>query len=42
MGRMAVDAATALIAGKSVTKDQPTEAQVTTKANVEQFLKAHP
>lgn len=42
MGRMAVDAATSLIAGKSVTKDQPTEAQVTTKANVEQFLKAHP
>ena len=42
MGRMAVDAATSLIAGKSVTKDQPTEEQVTTKANVEQFLKAHP
>ena len=42
MGRMAVDAATALMAGKSVPKDQPTDAQVTTKGNVAQFLKAHP
>jgi ribose transport system substrate-binding protein len=42
MGRMAVDAATALMAGKPVPKDQPTDAKVTTKANVAQFLKAHP
>lgn len=42
MGRMAVDAATALIAGKAVPKDQPTDAKVTTQANVEEFLKAHP
>ncbi|MGM9425476.1 sugar ABC transporter substrate-binding protein [Hydrogenophaga sp. MI9] len=42
MGRMAVDAATALMAGKSVPKDQPTDAKVTTKGNVAQFLKAHP
>lgn len=42
MGRMAVDAVTAILAGKTVPKDQPTDAKVTTKANVEQFLKAHP
>jgi ribose transport system substrate-binding protein len=42
MGRMAVDAATALMAGKPVPKDQPTDAKVTTKANVAGFLKAHP
>ena len=42
MGRMAVDAATALMAGKPVPKDQPTDAKVTTKENVAQFLKAHP
>lgn len=42
MGRMAVDAATNLIAKKPVPKDQPTEATITTKANVEQFLKEHP
>jgi ribose transport system substrate-binding protein len=42
MGRMAVDAVTSVLAGKSVPKDQPTDAKVTTKANVEQFLSAHP
>jgi len=42
MGRMAVDAVTAVLGGKSVPKDQPTDAKVTTKANVEQFLVAHP
>ena len=42
MGRMAVDAVTSILASKPVPKDQPTDAQVTTKANVEQFLKAHP
>jgi len=42
MGRMAVDAVTAVLGGKSVPKDQPTDAKVTTKANVEQFLSAHP
>ena len=42
MGRMAVDAVTAVLGGKSVPKDQPTDAKVTTKANVEQFLTAHP
>jgi ribose transport system substrate-binding protein len=42
MGRMAVDAVSAILAGKSVPKDQPTDAKVTTKANAEQFLKAHP
>jgi ribose transport system substrate-binding protein len=42
MGRMAVDAATALLAGKTVPKDQPTDAKVTTKANAAQFLGAHP
>lgn len=42
MGKMAVDAATALLAGKSVEKDQPTDAKVTTKDNVDQFIKQHP
>jgi ribose transport system substrate-binding protein len=42
MGRMAVDAVTAILAGKPVPKDQPTDAKVTTKASVDQFLKAHP
>ncbi|HKX39971.1 MAG TPA: sugar ABC transporter substrate-binding protein [Burkholderiaceae bacterium] len=42
MGRMAVDAVTSVLAGKTVPKDQPTDAKVTTKANVEQFLSAHP
>lgn len=42
MGRMAVDAVTSILAGKPVPKDQPTDAKVTTKANVAQFLKAHP
>lgn len=42
MGRMAVDSVTAILAGKPVPKLQPTDAQVTTKANADQFLKAHP
>jgi len=42
MGRMAVDAVTAILAGKSVPKDQPTDAKVTTKDNAGQFLTAHP
>jgi len=42
MGRMAVDAVTAVLAGKSVPKDQPTDARVTIKSNVDQYLKAHP
>lgn len=42
MGRMAVDAATALLAKKSVPADQPTDAKVTTKANVDGFLTNHP
>ena len=42
MGRMAVDAVTAVLAGKPVPKDQPTEAKVTTRANVDGFLKIHP
>jgi ribose transport system substrate-binding protein len=42
MGKMAVDAVTAVLAGKSVPKDQPTEARVTTKENVDEFIKNHP
>jgi ribose transport system substrate-binding protein len=42
MGRMAVDAVSAVLAKNPPPKDQPTDAKVTTKANVEQFLKAHP
>jgi ribose transport system substrate-binding protein len=42
MGRMAVDAVSAVLAKSPPPKDQPTDAKVTTKANVEQFLKAHP
>lgn len=42
MGKMAVDAVTAILAGKSVEKDQPTDARVTTKENVDQFIKQHP
>ena len=42
MGKMAVDAVTTVLAGKSVPKDQPTDARVTTKENVDQFIKQHP
>lgn len=42
MGRMAVDAVTAILAGQPVPKEQPTEAKLTTKENFEQFLKDHP
>lgn len=42
MGRMAVDAVTDLLAGKTVKFDQPMEGVLTTKDNVEEFLKNHP
>lgn len=42
MGRLAVDAVTALLAGKKVPFDQPKDGVLTTKDNVEQFLKDHP
>ena len=42
MGRLAVDAATELIAGRKVAADQPLEGILTTKANVGEFLKSHP
>lgn len=42
MGRMAVDAALDLIAGKKVKADQPMEGVLTTKENVDEFLKNHP
>ena len=42
MGRMAVDTVTELLAGKKVNPDQPMDGVLTTKDNVEQFLKNHP
>jgi ribose transport system substrate-binding protein len=42
MGRLAVDAVTDLLAGKKVTFDQPKDGVLTTKENVETFLKNHP
>ena len=42
MGRMAVDTVTDLLAGKKVNPDQPMEGVLTTKENVETFLKDHP
>jgi ribose transport system substrate-binding protein len=42
MGRMAVDAVTDLLAGKKVPFDQPKDGVLTTKENVEGFLKQHP
>ncbi len=42
MGRMAVDAVTALLARKKVVPDQPTDGVLTTLQNVEAFLKIHP
>lgn len=42
MGRMAVDAVTAILSGTSVPPDQPTEAQLTTRTNVEPLLNHHP
>ncbi|MDM0038248.1 sugar ABC transporter substrate-binding protein [Variovorax sp. J22G21] len=42
MGRMAVDAVTDLLAGKKPPVDQPMEGVLTTKANVDKFLKSHP
>ena len=42
MGRMAVDAVTSLLAKKPVPADQPTDAKVTTKENVDTVLKNHP
>lgn len=42
MGRLALDSALALAAGKHVPKTQLQPAVLTTKANVEPFLKQHP
>lgn len=42
MGRMAVDAVTDLLAGKKVPFDQPKDGVLTTKENVDTFLKDHP
>jgi ribose transport system substrate-binding protein len=42
MGRLAVDAVTDLLAGKKVQFDQPKDGVLTTKENVEEFLKNHP
>jgi ribose transport system substrate-binding protein len=42
MGKMAVDAVTSVLAGKSVPKEQPTDAKLTLKSNVDQFIKQHP
>jgi ribose transport system substrate-binding protein len=42
MGKMAVDAVTAVLAGKTVPKDQPTDAKITLKSNVDEFIKQHP
>lgn len=42
MGRMAVDAAIALVAGKTLPKEQLQDATLTTKDNVKQFIDNHP
>jgi len=42
MGRLAVDAVTDVLAGKKLTFDVPKDGVLTTKDNVEQFLKNHP
>ena len=42
MGKMAVDAVTAVLAGKPLPKDQPTDAKLTLKSNVDEFIKQHP
>ena len=42
MGRLALDSALELIAGKSVPKTQLQPAELTTKENVEPFIKQHP
>jgi ribose transport system substrate-binding protein len=42
MGRLALDSALELIAGKSVPKIQLQPAELTTKENVEPFIKQHP
>lgn len=42
MGRMAVDAVTDLLAKKAVSPDQPTSGVLTTRENVEAFLRQHP
>lgn len=42
MGRLAVDAVTDLLSGKKLPADQPKVPILTTKENVEQFLKNHP
>jgi len=42
MGKLALDSALDLIAGKSVPKQQLQEAVLTTKENVAPFIKQHP
>ena len=42
MGRLALDSALEWIAGKSVPKTQLQPAELTTKENVEPFIKQHP
>jgi len=42
MGRLAVDAVTELLEGKKVAFDQPKDGVLTTKENVDGFLKNHP
>lgn len=42
MGRLAVDAVTDLLAGKKPPVDQPKDGVLTTKDNVDKFLKSHP
>jgi ribose transport system substrate-binding protein len=42
MGRMGVDAAIALVGGKSLPAEQLQDATLTTKDNVEQFIAKHP
>ena len=42
MGKMAVDAVTAVLAGKPVPKEQPTDAKITLKSNVDEFINQHP
>jgi len=42
MGRLALDSALEMIAGKTVAKEQLQDATLTTKENVDQFLVQHP
>lgn len=42
MGRMAVDAVTDILAGKTLPEDQPMDAVLTTQANAAEFIANHP